>query len=186
MALKFQNGSQNDLWGFLMQSFRFGSIAFFKMMVHFRVAQQWALDLCPWPILLVDCIVTVITVTSVSWYTILYATMLEDHSCHYILFSWILLTIVMPFWISSSVQLEQGTVTSLLEENGTIKGVQYKTKDGKELTACAPLTIVCDGCFSNLRRTLCDPQVWFPLNVTHRTKIISVIGNWCIICPQSS
>lgn len=60
-----------------------------------------------------------------------------------------------------SVQLEQGTVTSLLEENGTIKGVQYKTKDGRELKAHAPLTIVCDGCFSNLRRTLCKPQVKF-------------------------
>lgn len=58
-----------------------------------------------------------------------------------------------------SVQLEQGTVTSLLEENGIIKGVQYKTKDGQELQAHAPLTIVCDGCFSNLRRTLCKPQV---------------------------
>ncbi|BFG35743.1 hypothetical protein CerSpe_220170 [Prunus speciosa] len=62
----------------------------------------------------------------------------------------------------TNVQLEQGTVTSLLEENGTIKGVQYKTKDGQELKAYAPLTIVCDGCFSNLRRTLCKPQVEVP------------------------
>lgn len=61
-----------------------------------------------------------------------------------------------------NVQLEQGTATSLLEENGTIKGVQYKTKDGRELKAHAPLTIVCDGCFSNLRRTLCKPQVEVP------------------------
>lgn len=58
-----------------------------------------------------------------------------------------------------SVKLEQGTVTSLLEENGTIKGVQYKSKTGEELTKYAPLTIVCDGCFSNLRRSLCNPQV---------------------------
>ncbi|KAM1073883.1 hypothetical protein ACFX14_018899 [Malus domestica] len=58
-----------------------------------------------------------------------------------------------------NVQLEQGTVTSLLEENGTIKGVQYKPKDGQELKVYAPLTIVCDGCFSNLRCTLCKPQV---------------------------
>lgn len=58
-----------------------------------------------------------------------------------------------------SVQLEQGTVTSLLEENGTIKGVQYKTKTGEEMSAYAPLTIVCDGCFSNLRRNLCSPKV---------------------------
>ncbi|KAG4140532.1 hypothetical protein ERO13_D06G024000v2 [Gossypium hirsutum] len=61
-----------------------------------------------------------------------------------------------------NVRLEQGVVTSLLEEKGTIRGVQYKTKDGRELTAFAPLTIVCDGCFSNLRRSLCNPQVDVP------------------------
>ncbi|CAK7339710.1 unnamed protein product [Dovyalis caffra] len=61
-----------------------------------------------------------------------------------------------------NVRLEQGTVTSLLEENGTIKGVQYKTKDGQELRAYAPLTVVCDGCFSNLRRSLCNPKVDVP------------------------
>ncbi|KAI4296496.1 hypothetical protein L6164_036449 [Bauhinia variegata] len=61
-----------------------------------------------------------------------------------------------------SVRLEQGTVTSLLEENGTIKGVLYKTKGGQELRVKAPLTIVCDGCFSNLRRSLCDPKVDVP------------------------
>lgn len=58
-----------------------------------------------------------------------------------------------------SVKLEQGTVTSLIEENGTVKGVQYKTKNGEVNIAYAPLTIVCDGCFSNLRRSLCDPKV---------------------------
>ncbi|XAR52970.1 Squalene monooxygenase [Bertholletia excelsa] len=61
-----------------------------------------------------------------------------------------------------NVRMEQGTVTSLLEEKGTIKGVQYKTKNGEELTAHAPLTIVCDGCFSNLRRSLCNPKVDVP------------------------
>lgn len=50
-------------------------------------------------------------------------------------------------------------MTSLIEEKGSIKGVQYKTKDGQELTAYAPLTVVCDGCFSNLRRSLCKPKV---------------------------
>ncbi|XP_023877787.2 squalene monooxygenase SE1 [Quercus suber] len=58
-----------------------------------------------------------------------------------------------------NVRLEQGTVTGLVEEKGTIKGVHYKTKTSQELTAYAPLTIVCDGCFSNLRRSLCDPKV---------------------------
>ncbi|CAJ2678267.1 unnamed protein product [Trifolium pratense] len=61
-----------------------------------------------------------------------------------------------------NVKLEQGTVTSLLEENGTIKGVNYKTKSGEVFTAKAPLTVVCDGCFSNLRRSLCDPKVEVP------------------------
>nr|QEV81980.1 Squalene monooxygenase [Prunella vulgaris] len=59
----------------------------------------------------------------------------------------------------SNVRLEQGTVTSLVEVEGTVRGVQYKTKQGEVITAYAPLTIVCDGCFSNLRRSLCSPQV---------------------------
>ncbi|KAL1831854.1 hypothetical protein ACET3Z_001505 [Daucus carota] len=61
-----------------------------------------------------------------------------------------------------NVRMEQGTVTSLVENKGTIKGVHYKTKNGQELSAYAPLTIVCDGCFSNLRRSLCDPKVDVP------------------------
>ncbi|KAL2458690.1 Squalene epoxidase 1 [Abeliophyllum distichum] len=61
-----------------------------------------------------------------------------------------------------NVQLEQGTVTSLFEDKGTIRGVQYKTKSGEELKTYAPLTIVCDGCFSNLRRSLCNPKVDVP------------------------
>ncbi|XVF45797.1 hypothetical protein PTKIN_Ptkin02bG0235600 [Pterospermum kingtungense] len=61
-----------------------------------------------------------------------------------------------------NVSLEQGTVTSLLEENGTVKGVHYKNKSGEMLTAYAPLTIVCDGGFSNLRRSLCYPKVDIP------------------------
>ncbi|KAI3962537.1 hypothetical protein MKW92_035378 [Papaver armeniacum] len=61
-----------------------------------------------------------------------------------------------------NVRLEQGTVTSLLEENGTVKGITYKTKNGEELKAYAPLTVVCDGCFSNLRRSLCTPKVDVP------------------------
>ncbi|CAI8618027.1 unnamed protein product [Vicia faba] len=61
-----------------------------------------------------------------------------------------------------NVKLEQGTVTSLLDENGTIKGVNFKNKSGQEFTTKAPLTIVCDGCFSNLRRALCNPKVEVP------------------------
>ncbi|KAL8142829.1 hypothetical protein V2J09_015861 [Rumex salicifolius] len=58
-----------------------------------------------------------------------------------------------------NIKMEEGTVTSLLEDNGTVGGVQYKTKTGQQLTAYAPLTVVCDGCFSNLRRYLCKTKV---------------------------
>lgn len=61
-----------------------------------------------------------------------------------------------------NVRLEQGTVTSLLEEEGIVRGVQYKTKSGEELKTYAPLTVVCDGCFSNLQRSLCSPKVEVP------------------------
>ncbi|XP_039055049.1 squalene monooxygenase SE1-like [Hibiscus syriacus] len=61
-----------------------------------------------------------------------------------------------------NVSLEQGTVTSLFEENGIVKGVHYKDKGGQVLTAYAPLTVVCDGCFSNLRRSLCNPKIDVP------------------------
>ncbi|RHN51012.1 putative squalene monooxygenase [Medicago truncatula] len=61
--------------------------------------------------------------------------------------------------IFCSVKLEQGTVTSLVEKNGSIVGVNYKNKSGQEFTEKAPLTIVCDGCFSNLRSSLCKPKV---------------------------
>ncbi|XP_039043865.1 squalene monooxygenase SE2-like isoform X1 [Hibiscus syriacus] len=61
-----------------------------------------------------------------------------------------------------NVSLEQGTVTSLIEENGTVKGVHYKDKSGRLLSAYAPLTVVCDGSFSNLRRSLCYPKVDIP------------------------
>ncbi|RVW47087.1 Squalene monooxygenase [Vitis vinifera] len=50
-----------------------------------------------------------------------------------------------------NVKMEQGTVTSLIEEKGSIKGVQYRTKAGEELKAYAPLTIVdVPSCFVGL------------------------------------
>ncbi|XVF02454.1 hypothetical protein REPUB_Repub04eG0176600 [Reevesia pubescens] len=62
----------------------------------------------------------------------------------------------------SNVKLEQGTITSLIAKKGTVKGVQYKTNSGQELIAKASLIIVYDGCFSNLRRSLCNPKVDIP------------------------
>ncbi|KAL1206081.1 Squalene epoxidase 4 [Cardamine amara subsp. amara] len=56
----------------------------------------------------------------------------------------------------SNVHLEEGSVKSLIEERGVIKGVTYKNSTGEETTAFAPLTVVCDGCYSNLRRSLVD------------------------------
>ncbi|CAH2044274.1 unnamed protein product [Thlaspi arvense] len=55
-----------------------------------------------------------------------------------------------------NVRLEEGTVKSLIEEKGVVKGVTYKNSSGEETTAFAPLTVVCDGCYSNLRRSLND------------------------------
>jgi 2-polyprenyl-6-methoxyphenol hydroxylase-like FAD-dependent oxidoreductase len=57
------------------------------------------------------------------------------------------------------VMLEQATVLGLVEEAGVVRGVRYRTGDGVEQEAKAPLTFVCDGCFSNLRRKLCEPKV---------------------------
>ncbi|CAN7024688.1 unnamed protein product [Brassica rapa subsp. trilocularis] len=53
----------------------------------------------------------------------------------------------------ANVQLEEGTVKFLIEEKGVVKGVIYKNSAGEEITAFAPLTVVCDGCCSNLRRS---------------------------------
>lgn len=60
------------------------------------------------------------------------------------------------------VKLEQATVLGLIENEGVVTGVRYRTPDGQEQEAKAPLTFVCDGCFSNLRRKLCEPKVDVP------------------------
>lgn len=55
----------------------------------------------------------------------------------------------------SNVKFIEGTVINLVEDDGCIIGVQYKDKkseDVKELYA--PLTVVADGLFSNMRRHL--------------------------------
>ncbi|XP_056865930.1 squalene monooxygenase 1,2 isoform X1 [Raphanus sativus] len=40
-----------------------------------------------------------------------------------------------------NVRLEEGTVRSLIEEKGVVKGVTYKNSSGEETTAFAPLTV---------------------------------------------
>ncbi|PRQ22137.1 putative squalene monooxygenase [Rosa chinensis] len=62
----------------------------------------------------------------------------------------------------SNVKMEQGSVTTLIEEKGIIKGVIYKNKTGEEMRTYAPLTIVCDGYFSNLCKSLSAPKVESP------------------------
>ncbi|XWS75274.1 hypothetical protein CRYUN_Cryun01aG0072200 [Craigia yunnanensis] len=58
-----------------------------------------------------------------------------------------------------NASLEQGTITSFFEENGTVKRVYYKNKNGKLLIAYSPLTIKCEDGFLNLRRLLCYPKL---------------------------
>ncbi|PWZ07250.1 Squalene monooxygenase [Zea mays] len=93
---------------------------------------------------------------------------------------------------NGSVQLEQGTVTSLLEENGTVKGVQYKTKSGEELKAYAPLTIVdVPSCFVGLVLENCQlphpnhghvilanpsPILFYPISSTEVRCLVDVPG----------
>ncbi|XP_016338799.1 squalene monooxygenase-like [Sinocyclocheilus anshuiensis] len=54
-----------------------------------------------------------------------------------------------------NVKFEEGTVTSLEEEDGCVTGIQYKEKDsGMIKEVHAPLTVVADGCFSKFRKNL--------------------------------
>ncbi|RYR42108.1 hypothetical protein Ahy_A08g038562 [Arachis hypogaea] len=57
--------------------------------------------------------------------------------------------------------------------------VHFKTKSGEELIAKAPLTVVCDSYFSNLRRSLCNPKVVDVTDVTElktdKTKLSHIV-----------
>lgn len=57
--------------------------------------------------------------------------------------------------------LKQATVTKLIEDDNTVKGVEFRSGEGGESTSqvFAPLTIVCDGCFSRLRKSLSSSKV---------------------------
>ena len=44
-------------------------------------------------------------------------------------------------------------------EGEAVSGVSYKSNDGVDRVALAHLTIVCDGMYSNLRKSLADPKV---------------------------
>lgn len=62
-----------------------------------------------------------------------------------------------------SVKLQQATVARLIEEGeGAVKGVVFRGPNGEDVEAKAPLTFVCDGCFSKLRRGLSKSKVENP------------------------
>ncbi|CAH8343099.1 unnamed protein product [Eruca vesicaria subsp. sativa] len=90
-----------------------------------------------------------------------------------------------------NVHMEEGTVKSLIEEKEVIKGVIYKNTAGQETTAFAPLTVVCDRCYSNLRRSLVDSTVSIyilpkvDLNL-HRLHLILSRPMVCIMYQISS
>lgn len=49
----------------------------------------------------------------------------------------------------------EGTVNKVIEENGTVVGVSFKSNDSDSIEIVrAPLTVVADGCFSRLRKDL--------------------------------
>ncbi|GBG66439.1 hypothetical protein CBR_g61482 [Chara braunii] len=63
------------------------------------------------------------------------------------------------------VTVKEATVTSLIEdEGGAVRGVKFRTgraasSSGQEEEALAPLTVICDGCFSRFRKTLSSGKV---------------------------
>jgi squalene monooxygenase len=61
----------------------------------------------------------------------------------------------------------------LIEKDGVVKGVKYKSAAGEELEIFAPLTVVCDGCFSNLRRSLCNAKVLIPI-ICHKDCLLLI------------
>ncbi len=56
------------------------------------------------------------------------------------------------------------------EEGQPVSGVAYKGDDGAEHTSLAHLTIVCDGMYSNLRKSLADPP-----NIKHPSFFVGLI-----------
>uniref|UniRef100_A0A3Q2T4I2 Squalene monooxygenase n=1 Tax=Fundulus heteroclitus TaxID=8078 RepID=A0A3Q2T4I2_FUNHE len=75
-----------------------------------------------------------------------------------------------------NVKFLEGTVTSLLEEDGCVTGVQYKAKETGDIKDIhAGLTVVADGCFSKFRKSL----------VSGKARISShFVGCLMKDCPQ--
>ncbi|XP_069051000.1 squalene monooxygenase isoform X1 [Lepisosteus oculatus] len=59
-----------------------------------------------------------------------------------------------------NVKFIEGTVTNLLEEEGSVAGIQYKDKETGEIKEIhSALTVVADGCFSKFRKDLVSGKV---------------------------
>ncbi|XP_014912883.1 squalene monooxygenase [Poecilia latipinna] len=76
----------------------------------------------------------------------------------------------------SNVRFIEGTVSSLLEEDGCVTGVQYKDRETGDIKDIyAGLTVVADGCFSKFRKSL----------VSGKARISShFVGCLMKDCPQ--
>ncbi|MBN3324716.1 ERG1 monooxygenase, partial [Atractosteus spatula] len=62
--------------------------------------------------------------------------------------------------VEPNVKFIEGTVTSLLEEEGSVTGIQYKDKETGEIKEIhSALTVVADGCFSKFRKDLVSGKV---------------------------
>ncbi|KAM3615296.1 uncharacterized protein V6R79_026211 [Siganus canaliculatus] len=75
-----------------------------------------------------------------------------------------------------NVTVVEGTVSTLLEEDGCVTGVQYKDKETGDIKEIhAGLTVVADGCFSKFRKSL----------VSGKARISShFVGCLMTDCPQ--
>jgi squalene monooxygenase len=58
----------------------------------------------------------------------------------------------------SNIELVQGNVTELIENNQEVRGVKYQNAAGELVEATAYLTVVCDGPMSFFRKKLSDPN----------------------------
>ena len=69
-------------------------------------------------------------------------------------------------YVSDRVGLDLSSVLTAegeeWQEGEVVRGVQYKTPEGTDRVACAALTIVCDGMYSNLRSKLSRPRIQHP------------------------
>ncbi|PKI55585.1 hypothetical protein CRG98_024033, partial [Punica granatum] len=82
----------------------------------------------------------------------------------------------------NNVRLEQGTVTSLVEEKGAIRGVQYKTKDGEVDVPSCFVGLVLENCqlpYANHGHVILgepSPILFYPISSTEVRCLVDVPG----------